>query len=89
MTLTTKGAPLPFAETAPHPVRDLQPQRELQALVLDRAHRAHRLRVAQRLPARGEEVDLARVVRALGELLPPGSEIALGHGGLGQGRLEA
>ena len=79
MTLATQGATLPFTEATPHAVRDLQPHRELEALVPDRAYRADGFRVAHRLAARGKEIDLTRVVEAFGLLLPCRREIGIGH----------
>src|SRR5262249_15636555 len=58
VAVAPKRSPLALTESAPHAVRNLHPERELEALLAHGATRAHRLRLAYRLATRREEVDL-------------------------------
>ena len=80
MTIAAHAAALTFAHAAPHTVRDLEAQCELEAVLPHGAERADGLGLAHGFPAGGEEVDFAGMVHALGVLLPRRSEIIVVQG---------
>src|SRR4051794_26762245 len=83
MAIASERSALAFAQPAPYAVRHFQPERELEAIVTNRAARAHRLRFAHRLAPRREKVDPGGLIDAGGELLPRGREIFLEERELG------
>jgi hypothetical protein len=84
MPIAAQRPAFSFAETTPHAVRDLQPQREVEAFLANRAPGADRFRVPHRFPSSRKEVDLTGVPRTFGELLPGGREIGFAQDVLGE-----
>jgi len=82
MAVAAQGSAFSLAETAPHAVRDLQPERKVEAFLTNRAAGAHGFRIPHRFAPGRKEVDGAGVVRTFGELLPRGREIGFAHDGL-------